>query len=345
MDRTTISNPALPSLMVCAAITSPGDPSVLLVEERPLPSPGPGEVLIRVAAAGVNRPDILQRKGFYPPPPGASDLPGLEVSGTIIAMGHARDGTPDRANRLGTGDEVCALLPGGGYATYAVADERLCLPRPHNLSLTEAAGLPETLFTVWANLFDDAGLKAGETMLVHGATSGIGTMAIAMAKAFGATVVATAGTTEKCAAAKTLGADHAMAYTDDHWETVIQEEPINGVDVILDMTGGDFFERNIACLRPGGRHVSIAFLRGNKGDVDIFALMRKCLTVTGSTLRARTPDEKARLARDIYTHVWPKIEAGDLKPVIHKAFPLTEAANAHRLMEEGSHVGKILLVP
>ncbi|MEO1675221.1 MAG: NAD(P)H-quinone oxidoreductase, partial [Pseudomonadota bacterium] len=331
--------------MACVAIATPGDPSVLTLEERPVPTPGPGQVLIRVTAAGVNRPDILQRKGLYPPPPGASDLPGLEVSGAVAALGPLNDNQLHTSYLPKIGDEVCALLPGGGYAAYAIADARLCLTCPKGLPLMHAAGLPETVFTVWANLFDDAALQPRETVLVHGGTSGIGSMAIAMAKAFGASVIATAGTAEKCARVEELGADHVMAYTDNNWENIIQTEPINGVDVVLDMTGGDFFERNIACLRPGGRHVSIAFLRGTTGTVDIFALMRKRLRITGSTLRARTPDEKARLARDIYTHVWPKIEAGAIKPVIHKAIPLAQAASAHEMMEAGSHVGKILLVP
>lgn len=324
----------IPSSMQAIEIATPGGPEVLQQVERPTPSPLANEVLIRVAAAGVNRPDVFQRKGLYPPPPGASDLPGLEVAGEIVAVGEdARDWK--------IGDRICALLPGGGYAQYAIADAGSCLPVPDVVTLEEAASLPETVFTVWANVFDDAKLRGGETLLVHGGTSGIGVTAIAMAKAFGAHVVATAGTHEKREACLRLGADAAFNYTDDPWDDEIAKS--GGVDVVLDMAGGDFVARNLACLNPGGRHVSIAVLRGAEATVNIFTVMQKRLKLSGSTMKARSFGEKARLARDIRAHVWPLLASGAMKPAVDRVFPLADAAKAHEYMESGGHIGKIIL--
>lgn len=325
---------AAPETMKAVEIAEPGGPEVLRLTERPTPSPGDNEVLIRTAAAGVNRPDVLQRMGLYPPPPGASDLPGLEVAGEIVGLGPAVSG-------WAVGDQVCALLPGGGYAQYAVADAGSCLPVPKGLPVEHAAGLPETFFTVWANVFDDAGLKAGETLLVHGATSGVGATAITLAKARGAKVVATAGSKAKRDAAMKLGADAAYCYKDDPWEKEIAEA--GGADVALDMAGGDFVPRNLACLNPHGRHVSIAFLRGADAPVNIFNVMRKRLRLSGSTMKARTAKEKAEIAQRLKENVWPLLETGAVAPVIDRFFPLAEAADAHRHMESGAHVGKIIL--
>ncbi|MEM9705650.1 MAG: NAD(P)H-quinone oxidoreductase [Pseudomonadota bacterium] len=322
------------SVMRAVEITEPGGPEVLNLCERPIPKPGPSEVLIRVSAAGVNRPDVLQRMGLYPPPPGASDLPGLEVAGTIAAIG-------ENVNTLNIGDAVCALLPGGGYAEYATADIGTCLPVPSGLTMAEAAALPETVFTVYANVFDDADLREGETLLVHGATSGIGVTAIAMARAFGADVIATAGTDEKVKSARDLGVKAAFNYKKDDWDTEIKE--IGGVNVVLDMAGGDFLARNLETLNSGGRHVSIAFLRGNEASVNIFAIMKKQLNISGSTMKARSREEKSRLAAQISKKVWPLIESGDIKPVIDRTFALEDAAKAHKRMEAGAHVGKIVL--
>ena len=325
---------ALPEKMNAVEIIEPGGPEVLRLTTRPAPTPGPGEVVIRVSAAGVNRPDVLQRKGLYPPPPGASDLPGLEVAGVIAAVG-------DNVANWKIGDEVCALLPGGGYAEYAVVDAGASLPIPVGLSMEEAAALPETFFTVWANVFDDAALKAGETLLVHGGTSGIGVTAIAMAKAMGARIMATAGSVEKCAACLDLGADHAFHYENDPWDEEIAR--LGGADVVLDMTGGDFVARNLAALNSGGRHVSIAFLRGAKAEILIPLIMQKRLSLSGSTMKARGPSEKARLATALRERVWPLIEAGKLRARIDRVFPLAEAAKAHEFMESGAHIGKIVL--
>lgn len=323
-----------PSVMQAIEITAPGKPDVLKLTERPVPEPQDNEVLIRIHTAGVNRPDVLQRRGLYPPPPGATDLPGLECAGEIVSLGaDVKDWR--------VGDQICALLTGGGYAQYAIADAGSCLPVPDGVSMEEAAALPETVFTVWANVFDDAALKAGETLLVHGGTSGIGVTAIALAKAFGARVVATAGSKEKCAACLKLGADAAYHYEDDKWEEEIASA--GGADVVLDMAGGDFVPRNLACLNPGGRHVSIAFLRGMEATFNIFTVMQKRLRLSGSTMKARSFSDKARLASDIRQKVWPHLENGGLHPVIHKVFPLAEAASAHALMESGGHIGKIVL--
>jgi putative PIG3 family NAD(P)H quinone oxidoreductase len=322
--------------MRAVEIRGAGGPDVLSVTDRPVPAPGANEVLIRVAAAGVNRPDVLQRMGLYPPPPGASDIPGLEVSGVIERLGPG-------VTAWSEGDEVCALLTGGGYAEYALAHEVSCLPVPKGVSIEDAAGLPETFFTVWANTFDDAGLKSGESLLVHGGTSGIGVAAITLAKAMGARVFATASSEEKLAAIHALGADAAFDYRRDDWEAEISRQ--GGADVVLDMAGGDFVKRNLTALNAHGRHVSIAFLRGNNAEIDIFQIMRKRLRLSGSTMKMRTMEEKARLGEALRGAVWPLFAAGRLKPVTDRVLPLDEAAEAHRRMEAGAHIGKILLRP
>lgn len=322
--------------MKAIEISAPGGPEALRLVDRPTPSPGPHEVLIRVAAAGVNRPDVLQRMGLYPPPPGASDLPGLEVSGTIASVGEG-------VARWKKGDPVCALLTGGGYAEFAIAHEGSCLPAPPGVSLEDAAGLPETVFTVWANVFDDAALKPGETLLVHGGTSGIGVMAIALGKASGARVFATASSDEKLDAVRKLGADAAFNYATEKWEEEIQKR--GGADVVLDMAGGDFVARNLETLNFKGRHVSIAFLRGPVAEINLFQIMRKQLRLSGSTMKARSLAEKARLAAAIEAKVWPLFASGAVKPVTDRIYPLAEAAEAHRRMEAGRHIGKILLRP
>lgn len=320
--------------MKAIEISSPGGPEVLQLTERPVPRATGREVLIKVVAAGVNRPDILQRMGLYPPPPGASDLPGLEVSGIVAAVGEA-------VKRWKKGDPVCALLTGGGYSEYALADEGSVLPVPPGVALEDAAGLPETMFTVWANVFDDAGLNPGETLLVHGGTSGIGVTAILLGKAMGARVIATASSADKLVAIRALGADAAFNYATEAWEDRIKE--IGGADVVLDMAGGDFVARNLEALNFKGRHVSIAMLRGATAEINIFQIMRKQLRISGSTMKARSFEEKARLARAIETEVWPLFSAGKIRPVTDRVFPLAEAAAAHRRMEDGGHVGKILL--
>lgn len=324
----------IPSSMRVVEIERPGGPEVLRLAERPVPEPKDREVLVKVAAAGVNRPDALQRRGAYPPPPGASDLPGLEISGTVVKTGaRAREHRP--------GERVCALLPGGGYAEYAVVDEGSCLPAPRGFSFEEAAAIPETFFTVWTNVFEDGALRGGETLLVHGGSSGIGVTAIKLAKAFDTTVIATASSTEKLKAILDLGADHAFNYAEDKWEEEI--EKLGGADVVLDMAGGDFVMRNLEALNPGGRHVSIAMLRGAIAEINIFTIMRKRLRLTGSTLRSRDNGEKARIAFALREHVWPLFERGEIRPRIDTVFPLEAAAKAHALMESGSHIGKIVL--
>ncbi len=328
---------ALPELMTVVEITESGGPEVLKPATRPLTPPRAGEVLIKVAAAGVNRPDMIQRQGLYPPPPGASDIPGLEIAGAVVALGDGVDG-------WSTGDAACALVTGGGYAEYCVAPAAQCLPVPRGLGLTEAAALPETFFTVWSNVFDRAGLKQGESFLVHGGTSGIGTTAIQLAKAFGARVFATAGSDEKCAACLSLGADRAINYNDDDFVQAVKDETGGkGADVILDMVGGDYVARNIGALAADGRMVSIAFLKGAKVEVNLMPVMLKRLTLTGSTLRPRSVEFKAKVARKLREKVWPLIETGRIKPVIHATFPLARAADAHRLMESSAHIGKIVL--
>ncbi len=325
----------VPSRMAAISIQEPGGPEVLVLEEMATPVPGAGDVLIEVSAAGVNRPDVVQRLGFYPPPPGASDTPGLEVAGRIVDLG-------DQAGAFKLGDQVCALVTGGGYADYCQAPAATCLPVPEHFSLVEAAALPETFFTVWSNVFDRAGLKSGERFLVHGGTSGIGTTAIQLAKAFGAHVVATAGSDAKCQKCLDLGADRAINYKEQDYSEVIGRE-LGGVDVILDMVGGDYLARNIQCLAIDGRHVSIAFLTGSKAQVDFMPVMLKRLTLTGSTLRARETAFKQAIAQALAKKVWPLLEAGTVKPVIDSTYPLARAADAHQRMESNAHMGKIIL--
>ncbi len=323
--------------MRCIEIKAPGGPEQLVLAERPLPQPKAGEVLIAVAAAGVNRPDVVQRQGLYPAPPGASDLPGLEVAGKVVALG------PD-VTTLNIGDEVCALIAGGGYAEYAAAPAGSCLPYPKGFSAIEAASLPETFFTVWHNVFERGALKAGEALLVHGGTSGIGVTAIQLAKAFGAFVVTTAGSDEKCAACVDLGADLAINYrTQDFAEDVKAKTPGKGVDVVLDMVGAAYLARNLRCLKAEGRYVNIAHLQGSKAEIDLLPMMLKRLTLTGSTLRIRDTVFKAGVAAALKREVWPLLDRRTVKPVIYRVLPLVEAAEAHRLMESSQHIGKIIL--
>jgi putative PIG3 family NAD(P)H quinone oxidoreductase len=328
---------SLPATMTAMGFDAPGGPEVFRPETLPVPAPGPGEVLIRVAFAGVNRPDVIQRQGFYPPPPGASPIPGLEIAGEIVALGEG-------IGREQLGQRVCALVSGGGYADYCVADLRHCLPVPDGVSLAEAAALPETLFTVWHNVFERGYACEGETLLVHGGTSGIGTMAIMLGKAFGLTVITTAGTSGKCDAALALGADRAIDYrTEDFVEQVKIFTGGRGVDVVLDMVSGDYVPRNLACLAEDGRHVTIAVLGGLKATIDMALIMRKRLTLTGSTLRARPAEFKALLADEISRTAWPLVADGTVRPVMDQVFPLAEAAAAHARMEGGDHIGKIVL--
>lgn len=328
---------ALPKDMRHIAMTAPGGPEVLTLATGPVPRPAAGEVLIRVAAAGINRPDILQRTGNYPPPPGASPILGLEVSGAVAALGPEVTG-------LNEGDEVCALVAGGGYAEYCVAPAPQCLPVPKGVSLVDAAGLPETFFTVWSNVFDRGRLGRGESFLVHGGSSGIGTTAIQLAHAFGARVFATAGSPEKCAVCRDLGAERAIDYRQEDFVAVLKEATQGrGVDVILDMVGGPYVEKNLRSLAPEGRLVQIAFLQGSKVTLDLAHMMVRRQTLTGSTLRPRPVADKAAIARNLRDKVWPLIEAGKVRPVIDRTFPLAEAAAAHRLMESSTHIGKILL--
>lgn len=327
----------LPATMKVIEITTHGKPEVLHSNVRAVPEPRPGEVLIQVDAAGVNRPDILQRQGHYPVPPGASDLLGLEVAGTIAALGEG-------SKEWKIGDKVCALVPGGGYAEYCTAPASNCLPIPHGLSLQEAASLPETFFTVWANVFERAQLREGETLLVQGGSSGIGVAAIQMAHATGHRVFATAGTAEKCAACLSLGAERAINYkTEDFVEIIKTATQGRGVNVVLDMVAGDYLQREIDALADDGRIAIIAFLGGMKSTIDVGQVMRRRLTITGSTLRPRTPEFKAKIARALREKIWPLIESGTIKPIIHAMFPLKEAAKAHELMESGQHIGKIVL--
>jgi NADPH2:quinone reductase len=328
---------ALPARMKAIEIAQPGGPDVLKLGERPTPVPAQGEVLIKVAAAGVNRPDVEQRKGTYPPPPGASDIPGLEIAGTVAALGPG-------ANGLKLGDAVCALVSGGGYAEFCTAPVPQCLPVPKGLGMVEAAALPETFFTVWQNVFDRARLKGGETILIHGGSSGIGTTAIQMAKVMGARVLATAGSDEKCKACVALGAERAINYnTEDFAEVVLAETKKKGADVILDMVGGKYFERNVAVLAIEGRLSVIALLGGRDAKLDLALLLRKRLTVVGSVLRARPIAEKGAVAESLRREIWPLISAGKIKPVIDSTFPLADAAKAHARMETSAHVGKIVL--
>ncbi|WP_291983900.1 NAD(P)H-quinone oxidoreductase [Luteitalea sp.] len=328
---------SLPALMDVVEIREPGGPDVLVAGHRPVPVPGPHEVLIAVRAAGVNRPDVFQRMGRYAPPPGASDLPGLEVAGDVVACG--RD-----VVRWRVGDRVCALLAGGGYAAYAVAPEGQCLPQPAALSPVEAAAIPETFFTVWSNVVERGRLAPGETLLVHGGSSGIGTTAIQVAAHRGATVFATAGTPDKCAACEALGATRAVNYRNDDFVTVIREATGGrGVDVILDMVGGDYVARNLSLLAEDGRLVQIAVLQGAKATVDASLVMRRRLTFTGSTLRPRSLEEKARLAAALEHEVWPLLSAGTIRPQVFATWPLAQAAQAHAVMESSAHIGKLVL--
>jgi len=323
--------------MIAIEIREPGAPDVLVPVERPMPSPGSGEILIKVAAAGVNRPDLMQRLGRYPPPPGASDIPGLEVAGAIDRIGSDVSGWK-------TGDSVCALVAGGGYAQYCVAPAPQCLPVPRGLDLISAAAIPETFFTVWTNVFDRGRLVSGESILIHGGASGIGTTAIQLARARGARVFATAGSPEKCAACERLGAERAINYTDtDFLEVVRASTGGRGVDVVLDMVGAEYFARNIDALAMEGRLVEIATLRGAKAELVIPTVMQRRLTISGSTLRARSVAEKGIIAQAVSTHVWPLLESGAVRPVIHQTFPLTDAAGAHRVLEAGAHIGKVVL--
>jgi NADPH2:quinone reductase len=322
-------------------IATPGPADGLRLVERPDPVPGPGEVAIAVAAAGVNRPDVLQRLGKYAPPPGASDLPGLEVAGRIAAIGPPIGGA---VSRWSVGDAVCALAAGGGYAERCVVPAEQCLPVPVGYSMVEAAALPETFMTVWTNVFERGRLMRGETLLVHGGSSGIGTTAIQLGRAFGATVFATAGSLEKCAACRDLGAAVALNYREDDWVAELKAATGGrGVDVILDMVGGDYVAKNLDLLAVEGRLVQIAFLKSSTTTIDLMQVMRRRLTITGSTLRPRTPAEKGAIARALEQHVWPLLAAREIVPVIHTTFPLADAAAAHRLMESSAHVGKIVL--
>ena len=326
----------VPETMRAVEIAAPGGPEQLQLCSRPTPAPGKGEVLVKVAAAGVNRPDVLQRKGVYPPPPGASDIPGLEISGTVVAAGEG-------ATHL-IGSRVCALVAGGGYADYCLAPTGTCLVVPEVLRMIDAAAMPETLFTVWVNLFERGFAADGDAVLVHGGTSGIGTMAIKLGALFGLEVIVTCGSDEKCAAALKIGAAHAINYRrQDFTAEVKRLTGDRGVDVVLDMVGGDYLARNLAAMADDGRHISIAFQRGATAEVSIVDIMRRRLTLTGSTLRPRDLAFKAMVAEEIRGTVWPYVEGNRLKPVIDKVFPLAEAAAAHVRMEAGDHVGKIVL--
>ncbi|MGA8007389.1 MAG: NAD(P)H-quinone oxidoreductase [Burkholderiales bacterium] len=323
--------------MRAVEIAKPGGPEALVPTERALPTPKPNEILVKVAAAGVNRPDVLQRQGLYAVPPDASDLPGLEIAGEVVACGA-------KVARWKIGDKVCALAHGGGYAEYCAVPEVQALPVPKGLSMIEAASLPETFFTVWSNVYDRGRLKAGETLLVHGGSSGIGVTAIQIARAMGNRVLATAGSDDKCAACVKLGADKAINYrTQDFLAEVQAATDGKGVNVILDMVGGDYVPKELKCLADEGRLVFIAFLRGPKTELDINEVMRRRLTLTGSTLRPRPVEFKGAVAASLREHVWPLIESGKIKPVIFKTFPLAQASEAHKLMESSQHIGKIVL--
>ncbi|MGI9384532.1 MAG: NAD(P)H-quinone oxidoreductase [Methyloligellaceae bacterium] len=323
--------------MTAIGIARPGGPEVLEARTLPVPEPGPGQLLVKVAAAGVNRPDVLQRVGIYPPPKGASEIPGLEIAGRVVAAG------PD-TGRFAAGDSVCALVSGGGYAEFCLADELAILPVPNGLGLEEAAALPETFFTVWHNVFERGALAAGEWLLVHGGSSGIGTTAIQLAAALGANVIVTAGSQEKCTACEELGAARAINYNEEDFVEVVKSTTGgHGADVILDMVGGSYIERNFKAAAPDGRIVQIAFLGGARAEVDFTRLMLKRLTFTGSTLRARPLAVKGAIAEALAKRIWPLLEAGKVKPVIDATFPLADASEAHRHMESSAHIGKIVL--
>ena len=327
----------VPSTMTAIEITEPGGPEVLQPVSRAVPSPAAGEVLIKVLGAGINRPDVFQRKGAYPPPPGAPDIPGLEVSGTIAALGAGVTSWQE-------GDAVCALVAGGGYAEYCVAPVEQVLPIPSGMGVADAAALPETFFTVWTNVFDRAALQPGESLLIHGGSSGIGTTAIQLAKKLGSTVYATAGSPEKCALCENLGATRAINYRDEDFEEAIKAAPNKGgVDVILDMVGGDYVAKNIRLLAPEGRLVFIAFLKGSKAEVDFNRVLRHRLKIMGSTLRPQSVAAKGKIAEHLRQTVWPLLDSGAVQPIIDSRFPLSDAAGAHALMESSTHMGKILL--
>ncbi|MFM9935932.1 MAG: NAD(P)H-quinone oxidoreductase [Novosphingobium sp.] len=327
----------LPETMTAIGFDAPGGPDMLRLETLPVPTPGPGQVLLRVAFAGVNRPDVIQRQGFYPPPPGASPIPGLEVSGQVVATG-AGVTTPF------TGEMVCALVSGGGYAQYCLAEAELCLPVPEGLPLDQAAALPETVFTVWHNVFERGWATEGERLLVHGGTSGIGTISILLGKLFGLTVIVTCGGPEKCAAALELGAAYAIDYkASDFVEEVSRITSGEGVHLVLDMVAGDYVARNLKCLADDGRHVTIAVQGGLRAEINMAEVMRRRLTLTGSTLRPRSNEFKGLLASEIHETVWPLVADGQLRPVMDRTFPLAEAGAAHARMEGGSHIGKIVL--
>jgi NADPH2:quinone reductase len=328
---------AIPATMTAIGISKPGAPDVLVPEQRPVPQPGEGEVLVKVAAAGVNRPDVMQRLGLYPPPKGASDIPGLELAGEVVALG-------PNAKRWKVGDKITALVAGGGYAEYCVVPEPQALPVPTGFSMVEAAAMPETFFTVWHNVFERGALKSGESILIHGGSSGIGTVAIMLAKAFGARVFATAGSADKCDACKKLGADVAINYkTEDFVEVVKKATDNAGIDVILDMVGGDYIDRNFRCAAVEGRIVQIAFQSSAKATVDYRYMLQRRLTHTGSGLRPRSVADKGKMARAMEEKVWPLLNAGKVRPVIDSTYPLAEAAKAHARMETSQHIGKIVL--
>ena len=327
----------IPQMMKTVGFDAPGGPEVLKLSDLPVPQPGTGQVLVKVAFAGVNRPDVIQRKGFYPPPPGASPIPGLEISGTVVALGEGVD-----PGLLGT--QVCALVSGGGYAQYCLAMADHCLPVPADLPLDAAAALPETLFTVWHNVFERGWAKEGEAILVHGGTSGIGSMAIMLGKLFGLTVIVTCGGADKCAAALTIGADHAIDYkASDFVAEVARITDGAGVQIVLDMVAGDYVARNLNCLAPDGRHITIAVQGGMNATINLAQVMQRRLTLTGSTLRPRTNEFKALLAQEISRLAWPLVTGGVLRPVMDQTFPLADAAGAHARMEAGTHIGKIVL--
>jgi NADPH2:quinone reductase len=327
----------IPTMMQAISIAEPGGPSVLRAIDLPVPRAGPSEVLIRVAAAGVNRPDVLQRLGRYPVPPGASSLPGLEVAGEVVAAGA-------EVERWETGDAVMALTHGGGYAEFCVADAGHCLPVPSRLSLVEAAAIPETFFTVWYNVFARCGLAAGETLMVHGGSSGIGTTAIQLATARGCTVITTAGSDEKCRFCEDLGAERAFNYASEDWQAGVMGATVGrGVDVLLDMVAGPYTQKNLECLAHDGRYAIIAFLKGSKVELDLRLVLAKRLTITGSTLRPQSVEEKAQIAADVEREILPLLESGRVRPIIHQTFPLDSAAAAHELMESSRHMGKIVL--
>ncbi|HVG52203.1 MAG TPA: NAD(P)H-quinone oxidoreductase [Xanthobacteraceae bacterium] len=328
---------AIPAKMTAIGISKPGAPDVLVPEERPVPQPGDGEVLVKVAAAGVNRPDVLQRMGNYPPPKGASDIPGLELAGEVVALGTG-------VKRWKVGDKLTALVTGGGYAEYCVVPEPQALPVPTGFTMAEAAAMPETFFTVWHNVFERGALKSGESILIHGGSSGIGTVAIMLAKAFGARVFATAGSAEKCDACKKLGAEIAINYKTEDFVAVVKAATDNaGVNVVLDMVGGEYIDRNYQCAAVEGRIVQIAFLNAPKATVDFRQMLQKRLTHTGSGLRPRSVADKGKMARAMEEKVWPLLNAGKVRPVIDSTYPLAEAAKAHARMETSQHIGKIVL--